>query len=831
MELLTAAKQGSLGVVRALVSHPSCDLLARDEEGNTALHIAASRGHHDVVLELASRYTAPSGEVYAGVNNKGQTPLHLACSNGWIKCVDHLINKLHFDFNIKDVSGNTPLKSASKAKHNDIILLLLQKYEICIGIKEESNLKTENCSITGGSSCLLVAAKQGSLGVVRALVSHPSCDLLARDEEGNTALHIAASRGHHDVVLELASRYTAPSGEAYDGVNNEGQTPLHLACYKGWIKCVDPLAIKFPKEMYVKDNNGNTPIMAASLAGHKTLVSLLKERYKVAIDSKEGELLNHKEDKHKPKLSDQTEASSCLLAAAKQGSLGVVRALVSHPSCDLLARDEEGNTALHIAASRGHHDVVLELASRYTAPSGEVYAGVNNKGQTPLHLACRNGWIKCVDHLINKLHFDFNLKEVNGNTPLKSASIAGHNDIILLLLQKCKVCIGNETKEESNRNPENISITGSSLCLLAAAKQGSLGVVRALVSHPSCDLLARDEEGNTALHIAASRGHHDVVLELASRYTAPSGEIYAGVNNEGQTPLHLACRNGWVDCTQTVATMFPEDLNVKNEYDNLPIHDAALFGHGNVVDCLCEEFGCDVDSLGRLNRTCLFLACSGGHMKLAHSLLVKYGCRRDALDDMGGLATTCAAYYGYTHLLEMLIDEFNFSPNAVRLTDGDNLFHQACAGKHYVTANILINKYNLDPLSKDIHGYSALHYLCRSNDHALENVGNFHTPADVEITTFVDHLISLKCDPMDRDNEGGNALHFAAFSGQTEVIIQLVRKYKCLVEYRDNYGNTPLHYAAGRGHVHVVEALLSDLAADVEARNKQNGTALHIAVM
>ena len=500
---------------------------------------------------------------------------------------------------------------------------------------------------------LLVAAKLGDLARVRELLSHPSCDLLAKDEEGNTALHIAASRGHHDMVLELASRYTAPSGA---GVNNEGQTPLHLACYKGGMKCVDPLAIKFPKEINLSDNTGNTPVMAASLSGHKTLVSLLKERYKVDVDSKEGELPKHKEDKHKPKPSDETKASSCLLAAAKQGSLSVVRALVSHPSCNLLARNEKGNTALHIAASTGHHDVVLELASQYTAPSGEVYAG-------------------------------------------------------------------------------------------------------------------------------------------------------SRVNNNGQTPLHLACSSGWVNCTRTLAKVLPEDLNVKNDYDNPPLRDAALFGHSNVVDCLCEEFGCDVDSLGHYNSTCLILACCGGHTNLVHSLLVKYGSRKGALDDLGGVASTSAAFYGHTHLLQMLLDGFNFSPNFVTLKDGQNLLHQACIGKHYETANVLISKYNLDPLSKDTQRFNALHHICGSFIDSLENVGNFHTPADIEITAFVDRLIGFKCDPMDKGNKGRNALHLAAFSGQTEVVMKLVRKYKCLVECKDNDDNTPLHYAAKRGHVHVVIAI------------------------
>ena len=60
--------------------------------------------------------------------------------------------------------------------------------------------------------------------------------------------------------------------------------------------------------------------------------------------------------------------------------------------------------------------------------------------------------------------------------------------------------------------------------------------MKALLSHESCDPLARDEAGNTALHIAARRGHHYVVQELVGRYTTLS----AGKNKAGDTPLHLA---------------------------------------------------------------------------------------------------------------------------------------------------------------------------------------------------------------------------------------------------------------------------------------------------
>jgi ankyrin repeat protein len=110
-------------------------------------------------------------------------------------------------------------------------------------------------------------------------------------------------------------------------------------------------------------------------------------------------------------------------------------------------------------------------------------------------------------------------------------------------------------------------------------------------------------------------------------------------------------------------------------------------------------------------------------------------------------------------------------------------------------------------------------------------IGNFHLPPDVEVTSFVDWLIGLECDPMDREKQGLTALHYAALSGQTQVVRLLVTKYQCPVECRDNNENTPLHIAASLGHTHVVQVLFSELGTDVEACNKQNNTALHVAAL
>ena len=319
----------------------------------------------------------------------------------------------------------------------------------------------------------------------------------------------------------------------------------------------------------------------------------------------------------------------------------------------------------------------------------------------------------------------------------------------------------------ADKNPQATLLKA---CLLTAAKRGSLVVVKALLSHPLCELLARDEEGNTALHLAASGGYHEVVLELASKYDVPS----AGENDVAQTPLHMAASKGRIECVRVLATLLSDDLKVKDKYDNLPLHNAALFGHSDTVDCLCQEFDGDVESVGNYNTTCLHLSCSGGHVQLTQKLLLKYNCRRDALDKAGGLAPTCAAYYGHTRLLEMLIDEFSFSPTTTRLSDSWNLLHLACVGRHLKTIHILIKKYCLDPNARSSLGRTSLHYICFPGSDTLENVGNFHFPEDIEPTALVDIVIDLKCDPTDKDKGGATALHLAALSGETKVASHLV---------------------------------------------------------
>jgi ankyrin repeat protein len=70
-----------------------------------------------------------------------------------------------------------------------------------------------------------------------------------------------------------------------------------------------------------------------------------------------------------------------------------------------------------------------------------------------------------------------------------------------------------------------------------------------LIEELGADMNARDHEGNTALHMAASRGDNEMILYLVSK-----GADLKAVNREGQNVADMA--NGPVQRTQP----YPETL-------------------------------------------------------------------------------------------------------------------------------------------------------------------------------------------------------------------------------------------------------------------------------
>ena len=113
-------------------------------------------------------------------------------------------------------------------------------------------------------------------------------DVNEADEDGMTALHVAAEAGKHEVVLLLLEAKADPTAEDADGAQ-----PLILACQGGHGLCVhalleagaDPLA----------ECNGNSAIAEAALSGSPRCMALLQR----AVDAQDlvgGEVLRAGEE-------------------------------------------------------------------------------------------------------------------------------------------------------------------------------------------------------------------------------------------------------------------------------------------------------------------------------------------------------------------------------------------------------------------------------------------------------------------------------------------------------------------------------------------------------
>jgi ankyrin repeat protein len=199
----------------------------------------------------------------------------------------------------------------------------------------------------------------------------------------------------------------------------------------------------------------------------------------------------------------------------------------------------------------------------------------DNYGNTPLHLAARNGHVEMTKSLLDRgasleIH-----NRIGDFTALHVAASKGHKEVVAVLLAKGARL---ETRFENEQT--------SGTALTIAAEFGRRDVVKTLLLRANADPQAKTRSGNTALHIAASKGYTEVVKELLS---AKKTDVKARTPS-GTTALHLAASNGHNDIVMALLNKGADS----NERDNTgwtAAHRAAAGGHKHVVMTLLHVDG------------------------------------------------------------------------------------------------------------------------------------------------------------------------------------------------------------------------------------------------
>ncbi|XP_057799209.1 ankyrin repeat-containing protein ITN1-like [Salvia miltiorrhiza] len=191
-----------------------------------------------------------------------------------------------------------------------------------------------------GETALFIAAEKGCIDVVKELLPYSTREgLRTKNRSGFDPLHIAASRGHHDIVQMLLDH----DPELSKTVGQSNATPLISAATKGHLAVVNELLAKDPSSLEVRKSNGKNALHFAARQGHADIVKALLEK--------------------DPQLARKTDkkGQTALHMAVKGVSSAVVRILLQADPAIVMFPDKFGNIALHIATRKKRAEIVSEL--------------------------------------------------------------------------------------------------------------------------------------------------------------------------------------------------------------------------------------------------------------------------------------------------------------------------------------------------------------------------------------------------------------------------------------------------------------------------------------
>ncbi|KAL4921318.1 ankyrin repeat-containing domain protein [Aspergillus aurantiobrunneus] len=248
--LLVAAQNGHKEAVQVLIAARADP--AYEEKRPEALCSAMGSGGQSG-LSLQDRLYQKYDRDLTRPTKDGRTPLQIALEEFSPPDVIRLLLDLGADVNMRGRGGSTALHTLVRLKRHDLLQTLLS----ASGSLAASDDK--------GNTPLLLAVTVGNVAAA-SLFIRCGADMLARDNHGRTALHIAAT-------LSLSADVSA--------TDDDGRIPLHFATLTGNVSIVQALLSTHDKtsaDPLARSKTGRTVLEMAAEAGHLALVDLLIQR-------------------------------------------------------------------------------------------------------------------------------------------------------------------------------------------------------------------------------------------------------------------------------------------------------------------------------------------------------------------------------------------------------------------------------------------------------------------------------------------------------------------------------------------------------------------------
>ena len=647
---------------------------------------------------------------------------------------------------------------------------------------------------------LFTACTRGDLESVKRLIELGVSPLI-RDNQGNALFHLCCSSVQCELdVLQYLIAVSNSVNYNYL-VNNEQQTLLHLACHSGKLDFVKYLFNHQFGSFRSLDIYGHTPLYYACSSRHYNIVSFICNN--VAVLS--------------PDIIYQ-----CVKISTWEIMVPLLKMISFKDFMDRVIQEQHIDLAKLVTK-----DNVIQWLDLKTPFLLHYFAGL-----------CSN----IVEYLVNELQLNINSLDNNHCTPLHIACIKDKNDIVKFLTSKqdCKVEVENKYGDRP---------------LHLACEHGSVDLVKHLVEVAGCDINAKGQYERSCLHFAVFNFSHkwEIIKFLTSR---PNCDVETEAK-DGNRILHLACEHGNVDLVNHLVEVAGCDINAKGQYERSCLHFACSNQNSGteIVQFLFSKQDWYVETEDKNNNRAIHLACEHGNVDLVKHLVEVAGCNINTKGQYEGscLHFACSNQQSGTEIVKFLFSKQEWNIEGTD-TNGYRPLYLACDLYKVDLVKYLVEVAGCDINAKDqyksyyLHtafwneidsndGYDIVKFVSSKQECDVEVVDEhgdriLHLACEHSNVDLVKYLVEVAgCDTNAKGQYERSCLQFACSNRQsgTEIVQFLFSKQDWYVEAEDKNNNRAIHLACEHGNVDLVKHLVEVAGCNINAKGQYKRSCLHFA--
>ncbi|XP_026198084.1 ankyrin repeat and death domain-containing protein 1B [Anabas testudineus] len=321
------------------------------------------------------------------------------------------------------------------------------------------------------------------------------------------------------------------------------------------------------------------------------------------------------------------DAEKQFMDAAKRNDVETMKTLSKGLNAN--AKNVHNRTALHYAVAGKNKEAVQFLLQRRVKVDQKDKYGV-----TPIHLAAWFGSLEILKLLV-QAGAEQKVENEEGLNIMHCAAINNHTDIVEYIINDLQM---KELHKEDLSGHHTYAL---------AAENGCVQMLEMLMDPYEMASMKPNQRGDTPLHLAARNGHLDAVQLLLQRF-----DTRDEVNMDGETALYQAADNGQEECVLTLLEAGC-DPNILTVAKCSALHPVSEKGDTSLVQLLLE-YKANTDFQNQHLEAPLHLAVKNSHIPVIHSLL-KAGCNINVADKRSQTPVHLAAELARIEIVEMLL--------------------------------------------------------------------------------------------------------------------------------------------------------------------------------